>query len=368
MDIWIERLDRLLKIIRPKTYNIIARTIIGLGVVLVAESQLNIIQAIFIAAYESLLGRSDILREYMEGSSSPWIGLFLIAVGLIYHYLITVGKELVELRLSETPEKPELNLDLLNADFEQFEDNTLNLRGFIAEVPSEDEIPEYKISYKLPNMEGVSSVLDTIGNMEKNPRFYQERRKFLKVWGGSELISLRLTNPTEVLATGVQVEITFPRIKGVSADNTKEEFPSLPRKKAANLFGSLSAVPLHHHPVHYDIKSAHNEREYCFFWNVNDIQANTTCTSDTYIFLRSEESFDIEITIYCDQFPTPVQDTYRVNRKEQSVTISIADLMAEDDKFIDLVNRCVMDGYMRRTAEKELSKFEHENQELIPRG
>lgn len=368
MDIWIERLDRLLKIIRPKTHNIVARTIIGLGVFLVAESQLNIIQAIVIAALESLYGRSDILREYMEGSSSSWIGLFLIVIGLIYHYLITVGKEQVELRLSERPKKPELNLDLLNADFEQYEDNTLNLRGIIAEVPSKDEIPEYIISSNLPNMEEFSSLLNSLGNMEGNPRFYQERGEFLKVWGGSELISLRLTNPTEVLATGVQVEITFPRIKGVSADNTKEEYPSLPRKKAANRFGSLPAMSLHHHPVHYDITRDHNEREYCFFWNVNDIQANTSCTSDTYLFLRSEESFDIEITIYCDQFPTPVQDTYRVNRKEQSMTISIADLMAEDDKFIDLVDKCVMDGYMRRAVERKLSEYEHESQEHIPRG
>lgn len=152
MDIWLERLDRLLKIIRQKTHNIVARTIIALGVLLVAESQLNIIQAIVIAAYESLYGHSDILREYMEGSSSPWTGLFLIVAGLIYHYLITVGKEQVELRLSGIPDKPELNLDLLNADFEQYEDNALNLRGFIAEMPPEDEIPEYKISYKLPNI------------------------------------------------------------------------------------------------------------------------------------------------------------------------------------------------------------------------
>ena len=368
MDIWLERLDRLLNIIRPKTHNIVARAIIALGIVLVAESQLNIIQAIFIATYERYFGYSDILREYMEVSSNSWIGLFLIVAGLIYHYLITVGKEQVELRLSERPQKPELNLDLLNADFEQYEDNTLNLRGFIAEVPSKDEISEYKISCKLPNMEGFTSVLNTVGNMEGNPRFYHERGEFLKVWGGSELISLRLTNPTEVLATGVRVEITFPRIKGVSADNTKEELSSLPRKTATNRFSSLSASPLHHQTVRYDIKTDHNEREYCFFWNVNDIQANTSCTSDTYIFLRSEESFDIEITIYCDQFPTPVQDTYRVNRKEQSVTISIADLMAEDDKFIDLVNSCVMDGYMRRAAERKLSEYEHESQELVPRG
>lgn len=50
------------------------------------------------------------------------------------------------------------------------------------------------------------------------------------------------------------------------------------------------------------------------------------------------------------------------------MAISIADLMAENGKFIDLVDRCVMDGYMQRAVERKLSEYEHENQEHIPRG
>ena len=50
------------------------------------------------------------------------------------------------------------------------------------------------------------------------------------------------------------------------------------------------------------------------------------------------------------------------------MTISIADLIAENDKFIDLANRCVMDGYMRRTADRIRAEYEHKSQELIPRG
>lgn len=368
MDIWLERLDRLLTIIRPKAYNVIARIIIGLGVVLVAESQLNIVQAVVIAGYESLFGHSEILRNFMAGSSNPWIGLFLIVIGLIYHYLMTVGKERIDLRLSEIPKKPVLNLELMNADLEQYKDNSINLRGCIVNPPSEDEIPEYKVNYNLRNMERMSSVLSTFGNMERNPRFYKERSEFLKIWGGSELISLKIANLTPVLATGVKVEITLPRMKGVSADNTKDDFPPLPSEKAKNQFGSLSALSLPNRTVHYDIKRNHNEREYCFVWNINDIQANTNCISDTYVFLRSEESIDIELKIFCDQFESPVSEIYRVNRNNQSLTISISELMTENQAFNELVDRCVMDGYIRRVAERKLEEYEHESQELVPRG
>lgn len=368
MDTWLERLDRLLTIIRPKAYNVIARIIIGLGVVLVADSQLNIVQAIVIAGYESLFGRSEILRNFMEGGSNHWIGLFLIVIGLIYHYLMTVGKEQVDLRLSEIQKKPILSIELLNADLEQYKDNSVNLRGCIVATPPEDEIPEYKVNYNLPNMEGLNNIFNTVGNIERNPNFYKERGEFLKIWGGSELISLQINNLTPVLATGVKVEITLPRKKGVSADNTKDDFPPLPSEKARNQFGSLAALYIPYQTVHYDIKRDHNDQEYRFFWNIGNIQANTSCTSDTYIFLRSEENFDLELKIFCDQFDSPSIETYRVNRSNQPQTLSVSQLMTENESFNELVCSCVMDGYIQRVAEKKLDEYEHESQELIPRG
>lgn len=368
MDIWLDRLDRLLNIIRPKAYNVIAKTVIGLGVAFVAESQLNIIQAVVIAGYESLFGYSEVLRNFIEGGSNPWIGLFLIVIGLIYHYFMTVGKERIDLLLSEIPKKPVLSLELMSADLEQYKDNSISLRGYIVNSPPEDDIPEYKVNYNLPNMEGFSSILNTFGNMKLNPSFYKERGEFLKIWGGSELISLKITNLTPVLATGVKVEVTLPRIKGVSADNTKNDFPLLPSEQTDNEFGMLTSLSHPHQTIPYDIKHAHNEREYCFVWDANDIQANTRCISDTYLFLRSEVSFDIEFKIFCDQFESPVSEIYRVSRNSQSLTISLYELMTENEVFNQLVDRCVMDGYIKRVVEKKLKEYEHESQELIPRG
>ena len=368
MEVWLERLDRFLTIIRPKTYNVIARVIVGLGVLLVTESQLNLVQSIVVATYERLFGYSDILREFLEGSSSPWVGLFLIVVGLIYHYLMIVGREQVELQLSKIPKKAYLNLELRNADSEEYKDNTINLRGCILDVPLADEIPEYRTSYDSSSMDRISGILGAVGNMERNPKFYQERAELLKVWGGSELLSLRIANSTEVLATGVKVEIKFPRVAGVSADNTKKEFPTFPREKSKNRFGLLPSLSLSHQPIHYDIKRDHSEGEYCFYWNVGDVQANTSCISDTYIFLRSEESFDLELRIYCDQFSRPIRETYKVNKKGEVLTISVADLMAEKECFNDIVDKCVMDGHFQRVAERVLAKHEHKAQEVIPGG
>ncbi|ABI71520.1 hypothetical protein [Shewanella frigidimarina] len=360
MDVWIERFDRVLTIIRPKAYNVIARIIIGLGIALVAESQLNILQAVIVASYESMFGYSEVLRKFIEGSSNPWIGLFLIVIGLIYHYFMTVGKQQIDLRLSQIPQKPILDLKLLNADLVPYENHSLNLRGGIVILPK-DEIPEYKITYNIPQM----SALNTFRNISLNPKFYKERSDFLKVWGGAELISLKLSNLTSVLATGVKIEITLPRMKGVSADNTKDDFPKYPAEKSTSQF---SMPTYHNKPVHYDIKRSHNDKEYNFTWEVNDIQANTTSISDTYIFLRVEQNVDMEIKIFCDQYVFPVTEIYRVTKSKLSHSISISEITGNKESFDELVDKFIMDGYIQRVAIKRFQEYEHENQEVIPRS
>lgn len=364
MDVWIERFDRILTIIRPKAYNVIARIIIGMGIALVAESQLNILQAVIVASYESMFGYSEVLRKFIEGSSNPWIGLFLIVIGLIYHYLMTVGKQQIDLRLSQIPQKPVLGLELLNADLDKYEHNSINLRGGLVSLPS-DEIPEHKMNYNLPNMSGLNNALNTIGNIALNPSFYKERGDFLKIWGGAELISLKLSNLTPVLATGVKLEIAIPRIKGVSADNTKEDFPKYPSEENN---GHFSSIQLTSQPVHYDIKRSHNEKEYGFTWEVNDIQANTTSISDTYIFLRVEQNVDMNIKIFCDQYDSPATEIYRVTKSKLSHSISISEITGKKEIFDEFVDKFIMDGYIQRVANKRFQEYKHKYQEVIPRG
>jgi len=98
MDKWLDRLDRLLVIIRPKSYNLFAKSVIGLGLILVADSQLNLSQVILIALYEHFFGYSEVLRDLIgKNTSNLWTGPLLIFGGMTYHYLVTTGEKLVNL-------------------------------------------------------------------------------------------------------------------------------------------------------------------------------------------------------------------------------------------------------------------------------
>lgn len=188
----------------------------------------------------------------------------------------------------------------------------------------------------------------------------------MNVWGGAELLRLKVENNSEVLATGVRVEIEIIKTKGVSADNTNTIFPKLPSEKSEDRFSSpLLLSP--NNVVRYGIKERHTENEYCFYWDLNDVQANTFSISDTCIFLRSEKCTTLEITIYCDQFPSPAIQEYVIKRLHTSpIDVSTSDLMTNYKTFNDLLNRCVMDGYIQRYSEKKLAQYEHKSQELIP--
>lgn len=367
MDRWLDRLHKLITIIRPKAYNVIAKTIVFLGATLVAESQLNIIQAVVVALYESLMGHSDILRELISSATSPWVGIFLITIGLIYHYFMTTGKSNIESNLALTPKRPDLKLQLLNADQAQYGNETINLRGRIVNIPSEDEIPEHEINYDFPDMKALSSILNSVSKTYNNPAYYKERAEFLKIWGGSELIKLRIYNNSEFLVTGVEIEIRFQKLQGISALNTQEDFPVPPSPKIHNQFELTSPLSIHT-TTHYDIKSNHTHSEYSFYWEVGEIQANTHQASNTYIFLRSEISTDIELTVLCDQLPSPMKKTYKLVRENKALDICIADLKSGEEEFAKLVNTCVMDGYIERMAKKKIAEYEHESQEFLPRS
>lgn len=367
MGKWLGHLEKFLSILRPKAYNVIARIVIGLGIALVAESQLNIVQALTIAFYENFAGRSEILREFLNGSSNPSVGILLIFIGVIYHYLMTVGMEQIQLRISALPQQPKLEIELLNSDLELYEGDLIALRGCLLDVPSQDDIPKYRINYNLPNMEGLNGFINTFGNMDMNQSFYKERGEFLKIWGGSELITLKLKNNADLLATGVSVEIRLPKVKGVSADNTKDNFPVMPDEKPKDSFPIISSLSLNSPTVHYDVKRNHNDSEYCFNWDVGNIQANTSCVSDTFIFLRCESGIPIKVSIFCDQLSKPSEKEYQVTAPSLKRSVTVDDLKQDNNGFIELANECVMNGYLKRVAQKHLNRHERDSDELLPR-
>ena len=365
MDEILESIAKFIQRIRPKTYNLLARIIVGAGVLLVAESQFGIIKVLLLALVEYMFGPSEILRNYINTNSNPWLGACLIVIGLLYHYLMTIGKEQIELKLEKLPKRPELTLTVLNSDMEPFAEETISLRGHIAKVPIDEDIPEYTVTYSHPNMAQINSFLNSFSDSIHNKKYYKERAELLKVWGGSELLSLCIENKSTVLATGVKVEVSLPKIKGVSARNTNEEKPPMPTAKVENRLGSIASL-ISPRTGYYDIKSSHNSGEYYFCWTVDDLQANTTLNANTFIFLRSEVDIDLTITVYCDQFERPLIKTIKVLKKNPTLNVDNSDLTNTDQAFLKLVDKCVMDGYVTRLYKKKREEYEHRSAEITP--
>jgi hypothetical protein len=367
MHKWLDGLERFLTIVRPKTYNWIARAVITSGILLIAESQLNFAQALVIATYEYFLGHSDILRQLIQGSPSPWLGVFLIVTGLTYHYFMSTGIEKINLLKAKDIT---LDLVLLNSDLAEYSNNTVSMRGKLVTLPSESDIPKYR--GKTPNSP-INNLITPIGltgymggRDVPNPEFYKERAKLLSIWGGSELIHLKVNNPTEHIATGVRVELRIKKQSGLSATNTTKKFPSLPSEKSESLY---DAPFLQHQNIHmdnYDIKFDDSHDYYIYVWDVDTLQANTKITSDTCIFLRTQNNCEIKVKVYCNEFKKPFEQEFLVTKAKVNLSVSTEDLQGPEKGFNKIMHDCIMDDYLKRYAKKAIEGYEHKHQELTP--
>ncbi|WNJ84452.1 hypothetical protein [Pseudomonas canadensis] len=366
IDKWLGHLSRFLSIIRPKAYNVITRLVVGAGITLVI-SQSRIFEAMIVAGFESYFGRSEVLRDYLDQDSNLHWGTFLIVVGMVYHLLMTVGTDLVNTQLQRVPKYPELKLGVVNADGEELSGDSIQLRGAICEVPPEDEIPNY---VKVINVPGGRNGFNMFGGMSTgfmvqglNDKFFKERAKFLRTWGGSELLYFMISNDSRILAKNVSVCLVIRRDVGVAVDNTNDDFPDIPSKQKSQRFDFLQPNSIQS----YDIRRGHSDQEYIFTWNVGDVQAGTVVESKTAIFIRSDRNTVIRATTYCDDLPEPISKEYQVEAATKEITqIMVSDLKVDDAEFAAILDNAVMDGYLGRRAEKEFNKYQHESQEHLP--
>lgn len=366
IDKWLGYLSRFLSIIRPKAYNVITRLVVGAGVTLVI-SQSRIFEAMIVAGFESYFGRSEVLRDYLDQDSNLHWGTFLIVVGMVYHLLMTVITDLVNTQIQRLPKYPELKLGVMNADSEELSGDTIQLRGAICTVPPEDEIPNYA---KVINIPGGRNGFDVFGGMSTNflvpglnDKLFKERAKFLRTWGGSELLCFTISNDSHVLAKNVSVCLVIRRDVGVAMDNTNDYFPDIPSKQKAQRYDFLQLNP----KPSYDMKRGHSDQEYIFTWNVGDVQAGTVVQSKTAIFIRADRNTSIRATTYCDDLPEPITKEYQVKATTKEITqITVSDLKVDDAEFTAILDNAVMNGYLRRRAEKESNKYQHESQEHLP--
>lgn len=382
VEYWLSIAERIIGLIRPKFYNAITRIVVLFGLALSVESQINIFEAFAVASFEKLFGPSDFLRQLFSGSTSPWIGVFFVVFGLIYNGIVTVGLELIQKYKAQIPKVPEFSFSFLNADGEEIEQNSC-LRGKlchidVGDIPDNSTYSDFATQrmnkegrfHQFGHLSGTSSPVKgrIIGPYDArvNRDFYRDRAKFLRVWGGAEILTLYLINKSNVLASNVRVEISCQRDKGLSLDNKNDLSPEFPKQETESSLSQLSALPLHNTPPHFDVKSKHNNSRYFYEWNVGNLQAQEECSSHTNIFIRTDTIVDISIRIFCDELPSPMEMHYKIMPTEKSINVGLDHLKANGKEFFSYANSAIMDGYLKRHSDRLLKEYKNKEDELVP--
>lgn len=377
---WLEILSFIFNLIRPKFHNSITKVVVIFGLTLSVESQVNIIEAFAVAIFEYFFGPSEVLRSLFAGNTNPWIGVFFVVFGLIYNALYSIGLEYVKVGEFKQTKKPKLSFFLLNSDNQKLEKET-NLRGKLCTTPKKDDIPDNnsysefalkKIekrngSFTLGRFSGTSIPVTAfeIGPFDEkiNKDFYRERAKFLKTWGGAEILTLSIENTGEVLCKNIKVEINFPKKAGIDADNIINLAPDLPSQETESRLEILSS---NSSPPDYDIKRTTSTGEYIFYWYVGDLQTGYNQTSKTKIFLRTNESFVLKVRIYCDELSNPLNSSYILNPPTECIDVTLNEILSENEIFSNIVSEIVMDGYLDRFYDNLRSEMEHDHNSHLP--
>ena len=257
MNRYLDNIIRLISTLRPKTYNIIAKSVIGLGIVLVAESQIKILHIIAVSLYEKAFGYSELLRDFIYSEVDSWLGIFLIVIGLLYHYFVTVGQKIINLNEASKANVPELILEISNADKEPYSGDIISLRGSIVDTPTESDVPDYSAKAAKTPLNQILMTSQLLGGARKNEDYYRDRARFAKIWGGSELLRFTISNLSEQLASGVELTLEFPRGAGINAKNVKDELPKLPQESINATLNNLDYVTDADYKCTHDIQSEH---------------------------------------------------------------------------------------------------------------
>ncbi len=382
-DDFLSFLERIICIIRPKYHNVISRVVIGAGLLLVVESQVNLIEALGVALFEKLFGPSEYLRHLFAGSSYPWIGVILVVCGLVYHAVVTVGLELVEKYRKALPPKPQLNFSFLNSDEEKLPNSKIKFRGKTCVIPDNLEIPDNTNYSKYASKQiekdkedergqpgGISSVVSSITNPKPqyriNKDFYRKRAKFLQVWGGAENFTLALFNAGAILCRNIEVEIRIPKEVGVSVDNRNDLSPLPPSQESVTPPFDKFSNNIYQAPQEYDVKTSDSTTMHIFTWKVGNLQAKANRTSDTKLFFRIEVKIQIEVSIFCDELADPIQKTIQIIPAEEKIELNLEIITQERKEFSAFVNDVVMDGYLKRYSEKFIEEMNNRTEHLLP--
>ncbi|WP_335901693.1 hypothetical protein [Shewanella algae] len=352
---WLDIAERILNLIRPKAYNTIAKVVVITGITLIVESKVKIIHGVYVALFEEYIGKNDFLRSIVESSSDPSTGIALVVIGMFYHIIVTLGKDIVETKKAELPKYPTLDFFFLNGDKKKLESEFM-IRGKLAYLPDNQDIPDQKkatlnraISFD-PSLEQTVRFIEcTQSTKHLNLNFYRQRATLLRKWAGAELLYLNISNTSKVLASGVTVELEMPRQNGLSITIPEDVIPQKPepRVELTSLIGKIQSIEeLRFNPVP-DLEIFSDTRTFKVKWRVNRLQANTSLEAKECLLLKTENPVDIQCTIFCDELPAPMKSVFKVHPPKDRVTIS-TDELSLDDHYDSLCNNHIMDGYIER--------------------
>lgn len=351
---WLDIAERILNLIRPKAYNTIAKVVVITGITLIVESKVKIIHGVYVALFEEYIGKNDFLRSIVESSSDPSTGIVLVVIGMFYHIIVTLGKDIVEIKKAELPKYPNLDFFFLNGDKKKLESEFM-IRGKLAYLPDNQDIPDQEeatfnspASFNLSLDQTVRLIQSIESTKHLNLDFYRQRATLLRRWAGAELLYLKISNTSKVLASGVTVELEIPRQNGLSITIPEDVIPQQPEPKKD--FGYISRTlrsDILKRTSILDFEIFSDTRTFKVKWRVNRLQANTSLEAKECILLKTENPVDIQCTIFCDELPEPMKSVFKVHPPKDKVTISTDELFL-DDHYDSLCKNHIMDGYIER--------------------
>lgn len=339
LDVFLYYAERILQLRRYfKFHNIITRVVVLFGLTLIISAQ-NLFQSLAVASYEKIFGTSEFLRLLFVNEYSPMIGVTLVAIGLFYNLLATVGLEWADSLKNSIPKKPEFRFEILDMD-----ENILPLDFKLKGLRILNELNDYP-EFSIPRPNSIFGnanffLLDT----QTNTDLYKERAKLLELWGGAEVLRFNIKNISSVSATNLAVKIHCKKLTTLAMDNGNSFIPKLPAKEKRGM------LDLHHPNLSslskLDIDDSHTQTEYVFTWNLGSLVAQRDRFSETKIFIRTEEAFELFVTIYCEELSEPIEIIYQIAPPDLQHALTSDDLY--DDKFYELINAAIMDGYIAR--------------------
>jgi hypothetical protein len=339
---WLDLLARLVDLIRPKSYNTIAKLVVFTGVGLIVESEINFLHALAVALFEQYLGQSEFLREVLIGSDDPTLGIVLVITGMAYHLVVTLGKDFIQNQKEKLPQFPELIVSL-STQKKPRQNDQVNLDNPILKTPQPEDIPDFNenkdaISRRNEFDSLFSGLNDLsfggIGEKVKvytNTNFYRQRADIINKWSGFEPLELHLSNQGKILANGVRIQVILPKNDDcLSIFMPNNNIPSKPKKTYKN---QAYMIPhgFDRDILSYQDKMRIKEENDCYKinWDIDTLQAGVITTGNKKIFLRVKKAVEINCTVFCDELSEPKSSVLTITPSDEKVELNVDDIITD---------------------------------------